>query len=107
MKRLKNGSVHMELNATSKAKGYTMRSNINPELIPAIRKWNQDSAVAIRRAIQCGDCKTVLAEMRNVEGRKRTIREVCEHHDKIVYDATGNAIYWWDHKEKAMYTLER
>lgn len=107
MKIMKDGTVQMEFNEQIKAKSYTMRSNINQKLIPAIKRWNKESARVINAAIKRGDCKAVLAEMKNTAGRNDEIRKLAEQHDKIVYDQFGNAIFWWDHKEKAMYELER
>lgn len=106
MKRMRNGTVSMELNQTSKDQGYTMRSNINPDAIRAFKRWNKESAAIIRDAIRRGDCKTVIHEMQNAEWRNRAIRKYSERHDKVVYDAAGNAVFWWDCKERKMYELE-
>lgn len=106
MRRMRNGTVYMELNQTSKDKGYTMRSVINPDAIRAFKRWNKESAAIIRDAIRRGDYKTVIREVQNAKWRNRTIREYSEQHDKIVYDAVGNAIFWWDCKEQKMYGLE-
>ena len=106
MRRMRNGTVCMELNQASKDKGYTMRSAINPDAIRSFKRWNRESAAIIRDAIRRGDCKTVIREMQNAKWRNRTIREYSEQHDKIVYDAVGNAIFWWDCKERKMYGLE-
>lgn len=106
MKRMSNGTISMEFNAAAKRKGYTMRANINPDLIRALKRWNKDSAAAIREAIRRNDCKTVIRELENAKSRNRQIRELSEHHDKIVYDASGKMIFMWDHKEQQMYTIE-
>ena len=106
MKRMKNGKVHMELNQVSWDAGYTMRSNINPDAIRAFKRWNKNSAAIIRDEMRRGDCKTIISEMQNAEWRNREIREIAEHHDKIVYDAAGNSVMWWDYKEQKMYELE-
>ncbi len=108
MKIMKNGTVQMELSEASKAFGFTMRSTINPDLIKGIKLWNKQSAKVIAAAIKRGDCKAVLAEMKNTKGRNEMIRECSSsHHDKIVYDHTGKAVMWWDAKEKAVYELEQ
>lgn len=104
---MKNGTVQMELKEQYKAMGYTMRSNINQELIPAFKRWNKYSAKIINEAIKRGDCKAVLAEMKNTKGRNAEIRKLAEHHDKVVYDRNGEAIFRWDAKEKAIYKLEK
>ena len=52
MKTRKNGTVRMELNQDSKDKGYTMRANINPAYILALKQCKQNSAAAIRAAIR-------------------------------------------------------
>ena len=106
MKRRKDGTVHMELNQSSWDKGYTMRSVINSDAIRAFKRWNKDSAAIIRDAMRRGDCKTAIAEMQNAKWRHNWIRDAAEHHDKIVYDATGKDAYWWDYKEQKMYELE-
>lgn len=106
MKRMKDGTVGMELNQASKSKGYTMRANINPDCVRALKRWNKDSASAIRAAIRLKDCKAVIRELKNAKHRNRKIREMSEHHDKIVYDASGNMIFIWDHKEQKMYAIE-
>lgn len=104
---MKNGTVQMEFKEQSKAKHYTMRSNINPDLIKAIRRWNKESAKIINAAIKRGDCKAVLAEMKNTAGRNAEIRKLAERHDKIIYNRYGEAIFWWDEAEKAIYELEK
>lgn len=104
---LKNGTVQMELSEASKAFGFTMRSNVSPNLIKAIKRWNKESAKIINAAIRRGDCKAVLAEMKNTASRNAEIRMLAEHHDKIVYDRNGAAIFWWDANEKAIYELEQ
>ena len=104
---MKNGTVQMELKEQYKAMGYTMRSNINQDLVPTIKRWNKKSAQIISAAIKRGDCKAVLAEMKNTKGRNAEIRKIAEHHDKIVYDRNGVAVFWWDVKEKAIYELEK
>mgnify|MGYP000008014421 CR=1 FL=1 len=106
MKRMKNGTVGMEFSAATKGKGYTMRANISADCIRALKRWNKDSAVAICNAIRRNDCKAVIRELENAKHRNRKIRELSEHHDKIVYDASGKVIYMWDHKEKCMYRIE-
>lgn len=106
MKRLKNGTVMMELNQASKGKGYTMRANVNADCIRALKRWNKDSAAAIRDAIRRNDCKAVIRELENARHRNRQIREISEHHDKIVYDASGKMIFMWDCKEQKMYRIE-
>lgn len=105
MRKMKDGNVHMEFGPEAKAKGYTMRANINPEAIRALKRWNRNSGEIIRRAMRRGDCKKVIAEMQNAKWRNREIRELAERHDKIVYDAAGKAIFWWDHAKKKMYEL--
>ena len=106
MKRMKNGTVSMELNQASKIKGYTMRANVNPEYILLLKKCKQDSATAIRAAIQKNDCKAVIREIKNAKRYNDMIRDASEHHDKLVYDASGKVIFWWDHKERALYEIE-
>ena len=93
MKRRKDGTVYMEFNQASWDKGYTMRSNINPDCVKALKRWNKESGREIAKAIRAGDCKAI-------------IREMSEYHDKIVYDATGAEVFWWDYKEQKMYELE-
>ena len=94
--------IHMEL----KTEGYTMSSNINPDCIKALKRWNKESGKKIAKAIQIGDCKAVISEMSNAKSRNRQVREISEHHDKVIYDATGKAVYWWDHEEQKTYQLE-
>ncbi len=105
MRRMKNGTVMMELNQDSKLKGYTMRANISPNLIRMLKRWNQDSAAIIRAAIKRGDCKKVISEMQNAKNRNRKIRELSEHHNKLVRDASGKIIFLWDYQEKKMYGI--
>ncbi len=105
MKRMKNGTVSMEFSADTKCKGYTMRANINPDCVRALKRWNKGSAAIIRDAIHRKDCKAVIRELENAKARNRQIRELSEHHDKIVYDASGRAIFLWDHKEQQMYSF--
>ena len=108
MKIMKNGTIQMELNDKSKAMGYTMRSNINADLIKSIKKWNKQSSKIISEAIKRGDCKAVLDEMKNTKGRNEMIRKCStSDNDKIVYDKNGEMIYWWDAKEKSVYKLEK
>lgn len=108
MKIMQNGTVQMELSEQTKAKHYTMRSSINPDLIKAIKRWNKESAKIIAAAIKRGDCKAVLAEMKNTQGRNEMIRKCSSSdNDKIVYNCYGEAIFWWDAKEKAIYKLEK
>lgn len=105
MKRLKNGTVAMELNQACKDKGYTMRANINPEYILLLKKCKQDSAAAIRAAIRKNDCMTVLREIKNAKHYNDMIREASVHHDKIVRDASGKVIFQWDYKKRKMYAI--
>ena len=106
MKRRKDGTVYMEFNQASWDKGYTMRSNINPDCVKALKRWNKESGREIAKAIRAGDCKAIIREMSESKSRNRQIREISEYHDKIVYDATGAEVFWWDYKEQKMYELE-
>lgn len=90
----KNG--HMELGGGAKRRGWTVRSNVNEKLIPEIKRWNKESAKIINQCIKTGDVKGAIKEMQNAAGRNREIREVSQHHDKIIYDANGTVIYWWE-----------
>lgn len=94
--------IHLEL----KKEGYTMRSNINPDCVRALKQWNKESGKKISAAIKTGDCKAIIREMSNAKSRNADIREISEHHDKIIYDTTGKAVYWWDYKEQKVYQLE-
>lgn len=105
MIRLKNGRVSMELKEANRNKGYTMRANINSDLIQSLKKWGKDSARIINIALKNEDGKAIIKEMQNASWRNRRIRELSENHDKLVYDASGIAIAWWDHKEQKMYDV--
>lgn len=105
MKIMKDGSARMEFKPETWAKGYTMRANINPALIPTLKQWNQNSAAVIRAAIRRGGCEAAIAEIESAKWRNQQIRNLSEHHDKIVYNASGEMLYIWDHKRKAMYEL--
>lgn len=87
-------------------KGWTSRSNINPDYIKALKRCNKESAKRIAEAINNRDCKAVLQEMRNTSGINAEIRKISECHDKIIYDAEGKPIYWWNCKEQKTYQLE-
>lgn len=106
MYRMKDGSVMMEFKTETWNKGYTMRSNVNPDLILALKRWNQDDAAAIRDAIKRHDCKTVIYHMENAKRRNSKIRELSENHDKLIYDASGEPVFFWNCKEKRVYGLE-
>lgn len=101
-----NGKT-LELQSKYTAQGYTMRATINPDFITSVRRWNKESGQRIAEAIKRGDCKAVLAEMKNTRGRHDAVRDASTHHDKIIYDAAGVASYWWDHKDRKVYELER
>lgn len=105
MKTRKNGTVRMELNQDSKDKGYTMRANINPAYILALKQCKQNSATAIRAAIREKDCNAIIREIESAKHFNDMIRNASEHHDKLVYDASGNAIFRWAHKEQKMYAF--
>lgn len=96
----------MELSQASWDKGYTMRSNISHDCVKALKHWNKESGRAIAKTIRTGDCKTIINQMSNAKSRNRQVREISEYHDKIVYDAAGNSVMWWDYKEQKMYGLE-
>lgn len=88
------------------AKGWISRSNINPDCVKALKRWNKESGKKIAEAIKNKDCKTIIKEMSNAKSRNRQIRELSQFHDKIIYDVEGKAIYWWDYKERKTYQLE-
>lgn len=106
MKRRKDGTVHMEFNQASWDAGFMMRSNINPDCVRGLKRWNKESGERISGAIKAGDCKTVIREMSNAKSRNSQIREISEHHDKVIYDASGKAVFWYDSKEHKVYQLE-
>jgi hypothetical protein len=96
----------MKLKDESLAKGWTSRSNINPDCIKALKQWNKESGKRIAEAIKQKDCKAIIYEMHNAKSRNADIRQLSEFHDKIIYDAEGKSIYWWDYKEQKTYKLE-
>lgn len=96
----------MQLKDKYLEKGWASRSNINPDLIKALKCWNKESGKKIAGAINNRDCKTVLEEMRNTSGRNAEIRKLSVFHDKIIYDANGKAIYNYDYKERKTFQLE-
>lgn len=106
MYRYKNGNVRMELSQEARAKGHTMRANVNPAYITAMKRWNRESAAIIAEAIKRGDCKTAIREMQIAKRRNQNIRDKAAHHNKIVYDANGKMLYWWDEDEKSLYRIE-
>ena len=87
-------------------KGWTSRSIINPDCVKALKRWNKESGKRIAEAIRNKDCKAIIEEMSNAKARNRQIREISQFHDKIIYDAEGKSIYWWNCKEKKTYQLE-
>jgi hypothetical protein len=97
---------YMKLKDEYLAKGWTSRSNINPDCVKAIKRWNKESGKKIAEAINNVDCKAIIREMSNASGRNEEIRKLSQFHDKIIYDAEGKAIYWWDYKERKVYQLE-
>lgn len=106
MYRYKNGSIRMELSQESREKGYTMRANVNPDYIGALKRCNREAAAIISVCIKLGQCQRAIRMMQDVKNNNQRIREVSEKHDKLVRDANGEVIYWWDEAEKRMYTVE-
>lgn len=103
---MKRGKGTKKLNETCLKKGWTMRLNINPELMTAIKEWNKESASKVNEAIKSGDVKEALKETKNARNRRKSLRNSIEEADRIIYDASGNAIYWYETKTDAIYTLE-
>lgn len=96
----------MKLKDKYLVKGWTSCSNINPGCIKSMKQWNKDSGKKIAEAIKHGNCKAIIREMSNASRRNEEIRNLTQFHDKIIYDAEGKAIYWWDYKEQKTYQLE-
>lgn len=74
-----------ELKEISKAEGYTMRANINPDCIKTIMRWNKKDGRAVAKAIRDGDVKKAIYHMDNAKLRNRILREISAKHDKIIY----------------------
>ncbi len=77
--------INMELKESKKAAGYTMRANINPDCVRALKRWNKEDGKAVAEAIKNGDLKKAIYHMSNAKNRNRQIREISAHHDKIIY----------------------
>lgn len=87
-------------------KGWSSRSSINPDCIKVLKRWNKESGKRIAEAIKHGDYKAIISEMSNASGRNEEIRKLSQFHHKIIYDAEGKAIYYWNYKERKTYQLE-
>ena len=62
--------INMEIKESLKASGYTMRANINPNCMKALKRWNKE------------DGFTIWATQKK---RNQEIRKISANHDKIVY----------------------
>ncbi len=77
--------INMELKGSKKEAGYTMRANINPDCMRALKRWNKEDGKAVAEAIKSGDVKKAIYHMSNAKSRNQEIRIISAHHDKIVY----------------------
>ena len=77
--------INMEIKESLKASGYTMRANITPNCMKALKRWNKEDGKAIAEAIRSGDVKKAIYHMSNAKKRNQEIRKISANHDKIVY----------------------
>lgn len=75
--------INMEIKESLKATGYTMRANINPDCMRALKRWNKEDGKAVAEAIR--SVKKAIYRMNNAKSRNQEIRKISAHHDKIVY----------------------
>lgn len=100
---------HMELKKEgyTMADGYTMKANVNPDCIKALKRWNKDDGKAIAEAIRKGDVKKAIYHLGNAKARNRQIRELSAKHDKIIYNKFGASVFVYDNTDRKCYELEQ
>lgn len=97
--------ANIEFKESKKVEGYTMRANVNPDLIKALKRWNKEDGKAIAEAIQSGNVKKAIYYMQNAKNRNLEIRQISEHHNKIIY-LNGKEWGSFDYIERKCYKFE-
>ena len=105
MKRMSNGSVMMQLSPKYRDM-YTMNTNLNPDYVRAVRDNLKYYGTRIARAIRRGNAEMAVSLTVEAGSLKRSLLRNIDTADKIVYDRSGDAVYFWSTKEQTLYTLD-
>lgn len=97
--------TYSELISKSQQKGYSVRANINPGYVAAIKEWAKENGIAVANAIKAGDTKTAIQKLIYAQKLKHSMKQQLNELDSIVYDKNGKSIYWYEVKTKLLYRI--
>lgn len=106
MTRMRNGTVMMQLSPENRGI-YTMRTNLNPAYVRAVRESLKEYGEKIAQAIQAGNAQQAVLLAVQAGKMKRSFAKDISNDNKTVYDRSGNAAYAWSGEDKGLYALEQ
>lgn len=98
--------THKELVRRCIQKGYTLRTNLNPGFMTAINEWAKDKGGDVARLMQAGETKKAIDKLIEAQKLKYSMRADTEKADQLVYDKSGEAIYWYETATGKLLRLE-
>ena len=88
--------THKELVMRCIQEGYTLRTNMNPSFMLAINDWAKDKGNEVAKLMQAGEAKKAIDKLIEAQKLKSSMRAAAEKADQLVYNKSGEAIYWFE-----------